>query len=135
MIIKNMTAMEILDSRGNPTVKVRIELGGGCSGTAAVPSGASRGKHEAVELRDGDSSRFKGLGVLKAVSSVNGEIRKSLEGMSVLDQAAIDHKMIELDGTDNKSRLGANAILGVPWQWPEQLLTIYLCRCIVTLVV
>jgi enolase len=113
MIIKNMTAMEILDSRGNPTVKVRIELGGGCSGTAAVPSGASRGKHEAVELRDGDSSRFKGSGVLKAVSSVNGEIRKSLEGMSVLDQAAIDHKMIELDGTDNKSRLGANAILGV----------------------
>jgi enolase len=113
MIIKNLKAMEILDSRGNPTVKVRVELGGGCSGTAAVPSGASTGKHESVELRDGDSSRFNGLGVLKAVSAVNGEILKSLEGMSALDQAAIDRKMIELDGTENKARLGANAILGV----------------------
>jgi enolase len=113
MIIKNIAAMEILDSRGNPTVKVRVELDGGCSGTAAVPSGASTGKHESVELRDGDSSRFNGLGVLKAVSSVNGEILKSLEGMSALDQVAIDRKMIELDGTENKSRLGANAILGV----------------------
>jgi enolase len=111
--IKNIRAMEILDSRGNPTVKVRVELDGGCSGTAAVPSGASTGKHESVELRDADRSRFNGLGVLKAVSSVNGEILESLEGMSALDQAAIDHKMIELDGTENKSRLGANAILGV----------------------
>jgi enolase len=113
MIIKNLKAMEILDSRGNPTVKVRVELGGGYSGTAAVPSGASTGKHESVELRDGDSSRFNGLGVLKAVSAVNGEILESLEGMSALDQAAVDRKMIELDGTENKARLGANAILGV----------------------
>jgi enolase len=113
MIIKNIRAMEVLDSRGNPTVKVRVELDGGCSGTAAVPSGASTGKHESVELRDADSSRFSGLGVLKAVSSVNGEIAQSLEGMSALDQASIDRKMIELDGTGNKSRLGANAILGV----------------------
>jgi enolase len=113
MIIKNIRAMEILDSRGNPTVKVRVELDGGCSGTAAVPSGASTGKYESVELRDADSSRFNGLGVLKAVSSVNGEIARSLEGMSALDQASIDRKMIEFDGTKNKSRLGANAILGV----------------------
>jgi enolase len=113
MIIKNIRAMEVLDSRGNPTVKVRVELDGGCSGTAAVPSGASTGKHESVELRDADSSRFNGLGVLKAVSSVNGEIAQSLEGMSALDQTPIDRKMIELDGTGNKSRLGANAILGV----------------------
>ena len=113
MIIKDIRAMEVLDSRGNPTVKVRVELDGGCSGTAAVPSGASTGKHESVELRDADSSRFNGLGVLKAVSSVNGEIAQSLEGMSALDQTPIDRKMIELDGTGNKSRLGANAILGV----------------------
>lgn len=111
--IKNIRAIEILDSRGNPTVEVRVELDGGCSGTAAVPSGASTGKHESVELRDADSSRFNGLGVLKAVSNANGEIARSLEGMSALDQASIDRKMIELDGTGNKSRLGANAILGV----------------------
>ena len=111
--IKNIRAIEILDSRGNPTVRVTVELEGGCSGTAAVPSGASTGKHEAVELRDGDRTRFNGLGVLKAVSSVNGEILKSLKGMSALDQAAIDRQMIELDGTKNKARLGANAILGV----------------------
>jgi len=113
MIIKNIRAMEILDSRGNPTVSVTVELNGGCSGKAAVPSGASTGKHESVELRDGDRSRFDGSGVLKAVSNVNGEIFKSLEGMPAFDQAAIDRKMIELDGTGNKSRLGANAILGV----------------------
>jgi enolase len=113
MIIRNIRAMEILDSRGNPTVRVTVELDGGCSGTAAVPSGASTGKHEAVELRDGDRSRFNGLGVLKAVSNVNGEILRALEGMSAFDQVAIDRRMIELDGTENKSRLGANAILGV----------------------
>jgi enolase len=111
--IKNIRAMEILDSRGNPTVRATVELDGGCSGTAAVPSGASTGKHEAVELRDADRSRFDGLGVLKAVSNVNGEILKALEGMSALDQTAIDRRMIELDGTGNKARLGANAILGV----------------------
>jgi enolase len=113
MIIRNIRAMEILDSRGNPTVRVTVELEGGCSGTAAVPSGASTGKHEAVELRDGDKSRFNGLGVLNAVTNVNGEVLEALQGMSAFDQAAIDRRMIELDGTENKSRLGANAILGV----------------------
>jgi enolase len=111
--ISNVEAIEILDSRGNPTVQVRIELDDGCCGVAAVPSGASTGKHEAVELRDGDNSRFNGLGVLRAVSNVNEEIGPALAGMTVFDQAAIDHKMVELDGTTNKSRLGANAILGV----------------------
>jgi enolase 1/2/3 len=113
MIIRNIRAMEILDSRGNPTVKVRVELDGGCFGTAAVPSGASTGKHEAVELRDGDISRFNGMGVLTAVSNVNQKIGPVLVGLSALDQVSIDHKLIELDGTDNKSNLGANAILGV----------------------
>lgn len=111
--IKSIRAIEILDSRGNPTVEVRVELDGGCCGIAAVPSRASTGTHEAVELRDGDNSRFNGLGVLKAVSNVNEEIGPALVGMTVLDQATIDRKMIDLDGTPNKSRLGANAILGV----------------------
>ena len=111
--IKNVRALEILDSRGNPTLQVRVELDGGCFGMAAVPSGASTGKYEAVELRDGDSSRFNGLGVLKAAANVNDKIGHALIGMSALDQAAIDQKMIELDGTANKSNLGANAILGV----------------------
>lgn len=111
--IKSIRAMEILDSRGNPTIGVRIELDDGCFGVAAVPSGASRGKHEAVELRDGDDSRFNGMGVLKAVSNVNEKIRPALVGLSALDQVSIDHKLIELDGTENKSNLGANAILGV----------------------
>ena len=111
--IKSIRALEILDSRGNPTIQVRIDLDGGCFGMAAVPSGASTGKYEAVELRDGDSSRFNGMGVLKAVSNVNDKIGPALVGMSVQDQVAIDQKMIELDGTANKSNLGANAILGV----------------------
>jgi len=111
--IKNIRAIEILDSRGNPTLEVKIELDGGCFGVAAVPSGASRGKHEAVELRDGDSSRFNGMGVLTAVSNVNEKIGPVLVGLSALDQVSIDHKLIELDGTKNKSNLGANAILGV----------------------
>jgi enolase len=113
MTIRNIRAMEMLDSRGNPTVRVKVELDGGCSGMAAVPSGVSTGKHEAVELRDGDKDRFNGLGVLKAVSNVNTEILEALQGMSAFDQVAVDRRMIELDGTENKSRLGANAILGV----------------------
>ena len=111
--IKSIRALEILDSRGNPTIQVRVDLDGGCFGMAAVPSGASTGKYEAVELRDGDSSRFNGMGVLKAVSNVNDKIGPALAGMSAQDQVAIDQKMIELDGTANKSNLGANAILGV----------------------
>ena len=110
--IENIKAREILDSRGNPTLEVRVKLSGGTTGWAAVPSGVSTGKYEAVELRDGDSSRFNGLGVLKAVTNVNKHIAPALIGMSATDQVAIDHKLIELDGTTNKSRLGANAILG-----------------------
>ena len=109
--IKNIKAREILDSRGNPTVEVEVELANGTTGRAAVPSGASTGKYEAVELRDG-GSRFDGLGVLKAVANVNEDIAAAIIGMPATDQAAIDHKLVELDGTANKSRLGANAILG-----------------------
>ena len=104
---------EILDSRGTPTVEVDVVLESGVVGRAAVPSGASTGAHEACELRDGDKSRYGGKGVLKAVESVNGEIYDALSGMDVEDQVVIDKMMIELDGTPNKSRLGANAILGV----------------------
>jgi enolase len=110
--IDRVNAREILDSRGNPTLEVEVELSDGTTGRAAVPSGASTGKHEAVELRDGDKSRFGGMGVLKAIANVNKDIASSLKGMPASDQAAIDHKLIELDGTANKSRLGANAILG-----------------------
>jgi enolase len=111
--IERVKAREILDSRGNPTLEVEVELVGGITGWAAVPSGASTGKYEAVELRDGDNSRFNGLGVLKAVANVNQQIAPAITGMPATDQAAIDHRLIELDGTANKSRLGANAILGV----------------------
>ncbi len=110
--IENINAREILDSRGNPTLEVVVKLSGGTIGWAAVPSGASTGKYEAVELRDGDNSRFNGLGVLKAVTNVNKHIAPAIIGMIATDQAAIDRKLIELDGTTNKSRLGANAILG-----------------------
>jgi enolase len=110
--IERVKAREILDSRGNPTVEVEVELFDGIVGRAAVPSGASTGKYEAVELRDGDSSRFGGRGVLKAVANVNEDIASAIIGMLATDQAAIDHKLIQLDGTANKSRLGANAILG-----------------------
>ncbi len=111
--ILDITAREILDSRGNPTVEVDVTLEDGSLGRAAVPSGASTGAHEAVELRDGDKSRYMGKGVLKAVEAVNGEIFEALVGMDALDQIGIDETMIDLDGTPNKSRLGANAILGV----------------------
>ena len=104
---------EVLDSRGNPTVEADVTLGGGTKGRAAVPSGASTGEHEAVELRDNDESRYKGKGVLTAVENVNGTIAEALAGMDAADQRTLDNKMIELDGTDNKSKLGANAILAV----------------------
>ena len=112
-IIEFVEAREIMDSRGNPTVEVDVILEDGSMGRAAVPSGASTGIHEAVELRDGDKKRFMGKGVLKAVDNVNTLIAPELEGMDALDQVAIDQAMIALDGTENKSKLGANAILGV----------------------
>ncbi len=111
--ITNIHAREIIDSRGNPTVEVDVTLESGALGRAAVPSGASTGSREAIELRDGDKARYLGKGVLKAVANVNGEIRDALLGKDASDQAAIDQTMIDLDGTDNKGRLGANAILGV----------------------
>ena len=111
--IVDIIGREILDSRGNPTVEVDVILDTGAQGRAAVPSGASTGAHEAVELRDGDKKRYLGKGVLKAVDAVNGEIFDALSGMDAEDQRRIDHALIALDGTKNKSRLGANAILGV----------------------
>ena len=111
--ITRIHAREILDSRGNPTVEVELHLESGAHGTAAVPSGASTGAHEAVERRDGDKRRFGGKGVLQAVSAVNDEITSALTGKSVDDQRAIDEQLIALDGTANKGRLGANALLGV----------------------
>ena len=111
--IVDIIAREILDSRGNPTVEVEVELSSGARGRAAVPSGASTGAHEAVELRDGDKSRYGGKGVLKACSHVENDILEVLQGAESEDQIAIDNAMIDLDGTSNKSRLGANAILGV----------------------
>tara|TARA_R100000935_G_scaffold1474_1_gene4749 strand:- start:99 stop:1376 length:1278 start_codon:yes stop_codon:yes gene_type:complete len=111
--IIDIHAREILDSRGNPTVEVDVTLEDGTMGRAAVPSGASTGAHEAVERRDGDKSRYMGKGVLEAVAAVNGEIFEALLDCDALDQVGIDETMIELDGTDNKARLGANAILGV----------------------
>ncbi len=111
--IKDVKGREILDSRGNPTVEVDILLEDGSFGRAAVPSGASTGEHEAVELRDGDKSRYMGKGVLKAVANVNGEIKKAVKGKDALKQGELDQLLIDLDGTPNKSRLGANATLGV----------------------
>jgi enolase len=111
--IVDVHARQILDSRGNPTVEVDVTLEDGSMGRAAVPSGASTGVHEAVELRDGDKSRWGGKGVSKAVAAVNGEIAEAVVGLEAEDQAAIDAEMIALDGTENKGRLGANAILGV----------------------
>jgi enolase len=111
--IQRITAREILDSRGNPTVEVDVILAGGARGRAAVPSGASTGVHEAVELRDGDQKRYNGKGVLQAVANVNTEIAATVVTMDALDQAGVDRAMRELDGTANKARLGANAILGV----------------------
>ncbi len=109
--IESVHARQILDSRGNPTLECDVRLDCGCLGTAAVPSGASTGEHEAVELRDGDKSRWKGKGVSRAVAAVNGEIAAALRGMAAADQAAIDARLNSLDGTPNKARLGANATL------------------------
>ncbi len=111
--IANIKAREVLDSRGNPTVEADVLLGNGIMGTACAPSGASTGSREALELRDGDKSRYLGKGVLKAVAAINGEIKEALVGMDVTDQRALDNKMLELDGTENKSKYGANAILAV----------------------
>ncbi|HLC89791.1 MAG TPA: phosphopyruvate hydratase, partial [Patescibacteria group bacterium] len=111
--IKSIKALEILDSRGNPTVRVKVTLTNGATGVASVPSGASTGIHEALELRDGDKKRYGGKGVLKAVNNVNKIIAPKLIGKDPTKQRQIDKLMIELDGTANKSKLGANAILGV----------------------
>ena len=111
--IVDVLGREILDSRGNPTVEVEVTLDNGVVGRAAVPSGASTGIYEACELRDGDKSRYLGKGVQKAVENVNGEIAEALNGLNALDQPYIDKILIELDGTPNKTRLGANAMLGV----------------------
>ena len=112
-VIQKIVAREILDSRGFPTVEADVVLSGGCPGRAAVPSGASTGKFEAWELRDGDKRRFGGKGVLKAVNAVNGEIARALKGTDAARQEGLDRKLIDLDGTENKSRLGANALLAV----------------------
>src|SRR6202163_3664679 len=111
--ITRVYARQVIDSRGNPTVEADVTLTSGAVGRAAVPSGASTGEHEALELRDGDKSRYLGKGVLKAVANANGEIAKAVNGLDAADQRALDHKMISLDGTPTKSRLGANAILAV----------------------
>ena len=111
--IEHVEALEILDSRGNPTVEVEVTLADGILGRAAVPSGASTGAHEAAELRDGDKKRYDGKGVLKAVANVNEKIAEAVMGLDARDQRLIDKVMINLDGTENKNNLGANAILGV----------------------
>src|SRR5512140_787512 len=111
--IYDIMAREILDSRGNPTVEVDVTLAGGAVGRAAVPSGASTGEHEALELRDGDKKRYSGKGVSKAVKNVTDKIKPALEGVDALDQLTVDRIMLELDGTETKSKLGANAILAV----------------------
>jgi enolase len=111
--IRRVHAREILDSRGNPTVEVEVTLAGGGVGVAAVPSGASTGTHEAIELRDGDRARYGGKGVLRAVANVNGEIASAVGGRDATDQAGLDQLLVELDGTPNKARLGANAVLAV----------------------
>ncbi|MBC7239398.1 MAG: phosphopyruvate hydratase, partial [Chloroflexi bacterium] len=112
-MIVDVHGREILDSRGNPTVEVEVELESGVVGVAAVPSGASTGAHEAVELRDGDAKRYGGKGVLQAVENVNEVLGPEIVGMDALDQVAIDRALCDLDGTPNKGRLGANAILGI----------------------
>ena len=113
MEIVKVVGREVLDSRGNPTVEVDVHLASGAFGRAAVPSGASTGENEAIELRDGDKKRYGGKGVLKAVDNVNNVIAPAILGMSALNQREVDHKLIELDGTKTKSNLGANAMLGV----------------------
>src|SRR6266702_7784381 len=113
IILEDVIAREILDSRGNPTVEVEVLLMGGARGVAAVPSGASTGAHEAVELRDGEKNRYGGKGVLTAVRNVNEAILEAIVGLNATDQVMLDEVMIKMDGTENKAKLGANAILGV----------------------
>ena len=113
MLIENIHAREVLDSRGNPTIEVEVQTTNGALGRVIVPSGASTGKHEAIELRDGDKRRYGGKGVLKAVENVKEKIAEQLLGQNVFNQAHIDGLMLDLDGTPNKANLGANAILGV----------------------
>ena len=127
--IYDITAREILDSRGNPTVEVDVTLAGGAVGRAAVPSGASTGEHEAIELRDGDKKRFLGKGVTKAVKNVTDKILPALEGVDALDQLTVDRIMLELDGTETKSKLGANAILAVSLATPKPPPKPWACRC------
>src|SRR5688500_13479341 len=113
LLITQVIGREVLDSRGNPTVEVDVYLEGGALGRAAVPSGASTGEHEALELRDGDKGRYLGKGTTKAVANVNDIIAEHIEGLDASDQIGIDQAMLALDGTSTKSKLGANAILGV----------------------
>ena len=127
--ISRVHAREILDSRGNPTVEVDVRLESGTLGRAAVPSGASTGEHEAWELRDGNKSRFGGKGVEKAVANVNDKIAPVLKGWDALEQAKIDKKLIELDGTPNKKNLGANALLGVSLEWRTLPRQRKICPC------
>ena len=129
--ILDVHAREILDSRGNPTVEVDVLLEDGSFGRAAVPSGASTGAYEAVEMRDGDKGRYLGKGVTRAVEAANTEIAEAVVGMDAEDQAEVDAAMIALDGTDNKGRLGANAILGVSLAVAKAAMPGG-CRCIVT---
>ncbi len=114
-IIVDIRGREIMDSRGNPTVEADVVLDNGIMGRATAPSGASTGSREALELRDGDKARYLGKGVLNAVANINGDIRELLVGKSVFDQSALDHAMIDLDGTETKSKLGANAIWRCRW--------------------
>src|SRR4051794_13493054 len=130
--IEDVMADEILDSRGNPTLEVEVRLLSGASGRAAVPSGASTGAHEAVELRDGDKARYGGKGVLKAVSHVNEDIAAEIIGANAADQAGLDRQLILLDGTPNKGKLGANAILGCRWRRPTRRRGTSGCHSIVT---
>ena len=130
--IEDLIAREVLDSRGNPTVEVDVFCEGGAMGTAIVPSGASTGAHEAVELRDGDAGRYGGKGVLNAVRNVNETIRPQLIGSDALDQVGIDRLLVELDGTANKSKLGANALLGVSSPSPTRPPRRSTCRSIGT---
>lgn len=128
-VIEEVRAMEILDSRGNPTVRVHVRIQGGQQVSASVPSGASAGQYEAVEMRDGDPRRYHGLGVLKAVQNINEVIAPRLIGRNAEKQKEIDCFLCELDGTSNKSFLGANAILGVPWPLPKLALPQKSCLC------
>ena len=130
--IVDVVGREILDSRGNPTVEAEVWLDDGTMGRAAVPSGASTGVYEACELRDGDKGRYLGKGVENAVAAVNGEIAEALIGLNAMDQAAIDNLLKELDGTPNKTRLGANALLAFPWPAPRPPPTPLACPCTAT---